>query len=151
MATRRSSSAEKQKTPKGLTTNSGGGWGFICLIPFGWIILACMINGRKNDVINRRISEEVGLAVIKNYTIGFWVCIALTVIMSIARSAVNGGLFIPNIIAIIVILIVYANCKSKIENAEQYRKEHFEKQSSKSQKKAKKSHRSSFISINIKD
>lgn len=144
-----------------LTTSSGTDLGFICLIPFGWIALAVAMNNRKKEVINGEISQEVGLAVIKNYLVGFWVVMSLALLMVITSSLSTGIVHFPNIIALFVILIVYSNCKSTIsddEFVENYWRRRAKKEESsprspktRAESTPKKAKRNKFISINIRD
>ncbi|MDR0957570.1 MAG: hypothetical protein LBM09_03295 [Candidatus Nomurabacteria bacterium] len=98
--------AEKSK----ITKDTGKAFGFLALIPFGWIIVACKMVARKNDVIAGIISKKVGLAVIKNYTIGLWWILGLICFANISSSSPT---LIPNSVPGIILICVYVNQTNK--------------------------------------
>ena len=96
-------------------------WGFVTLIPAGWIGLWININGRRKDVAEGRMTKEAALGSIKNYMIGFGWSMAIIFIVNFIIYTATGdlaGWFVIGAIVILVIWISYENNKRKIESLE---------------------------------
>jgi hypothetical protein len=98
----------KENRVAGFNKNTGVGMGLLCLIPFGWIFLLASIIRRKNDVIKYgTLSVGLALTILHNYIVSFTIVTVLVVIACLASWNNGGEILIPNIIAIIIIVVVY--------------------------------------------
>ena len=91
------------------------------------------MNCRKWEVVGNRISKEIGLAVIKNYWIGIVSFYVIAVILPNAptfeppQSEDVKFFFYHDLIAPIVVALVYLNSRYNIINSEKYRENFLKK------------------------
>lgn len=94
-------------------------WGFIALLPFGWIVLWININDRRSEVEQGLRTKESAIKSIDNYALGVIFLLVLTFLMRVIireNSLPSGwhGIVVVNIVAIIILAISSLNNKHRI-------------------------------------
>lgn len=112
-----------------ITNPDGAEWGFITLIPFGWLILWANINSRRKEVEKGIRDKESAVASIKNYAIGAAISLAVLFIYFLVSNS-NSAIVVPNFIALFVLTTSILHNIFRIydfnnENATEYVNERF--------------------------
>ena len=107
-----------------ITRNTGKGWGWICIIPFGWIFFMASLIRRKNDVIKyKSLDTGIALDVLHNYMRSFVsFCIFVAVLCLVSFTWTKGYYILPGIgyiISVIIIPITYNIVTNKILDFEE--------------------------------
>ena len=96
-------------------------WGFIAIIPFGWIVLWANINHRRSEVEKGLRTKDSAIKSIDNYASG----VLLMIIMAIVITATlqnylpadrQHDILIINFVAIAILVISSVNNKHRIRN-----------------------------------
>ena len=105
-----------------ITAHTGMFWGLVCIVPFGWIFFVASIIRRKNDVTKYgTLNAKLALIVLRNYIVSYTIIFVAVMIFCI-NEWTKGRFALPNLIAVIVIPIVYNVAVSKILTYEEKRR-----------------------------